>query len=316
MLQLSASTVLSSTFMGSVPATGPALFIDAEDGMDVIHRRLDAIRSHKHYDVSFKYLGEKGLYVSSWAGDDAVLATTKGKSGKIITTARYHELLRLARETRPQLIAIASSANVFAGNELDRSQVQQFIARLNALAIAADGTVILVSHPSLAGIATGTGLSGSTQWHNAVRSRFYLKGFNKGDGEDNGEPKGNLRKIEFMKNNYGPITESVVIKYEYGLFVPVEGATVDEAEKQQRAEEIYLEVLQLLIAQNQPPGPNKKGSNYAPRMISDHPKAKGFSLRDMELAQQRLLDDGRIRIVTEGPKSKSYQYIRPGTGAL
>src|SRR4029077_1778888 len=104
MLQLAAATVSTLTFMGSMPATGPAIFIDAEDGMDVIHRRLDAIRRHNHYNMSFKYLGEKGLHVTSWAGDDAVLATTKGRSGRIITTARYHELLRLAREMRPRLI--------------------------------------------------------------------------------------------------------------------------------------------------------------------------------------------------------------------
>jgi RecA-family ATPase len=187
---------------------------------------------------------------------------------------------------------------------------------LNALAIAADGTVILVSHPSLTGIATGTGLSGSTQWHNAVRSRFYLRGIKGNGSDDDGEPKGGLRELAFMKNNYGPETESIVLKYEYGLYIPVEGATVDEATKQQRAEEIYLEVLLLLIAQNQHPGPKKKGSNYAPRMISEHPKAKGFSLRDMETAQQRLLDDGRIRIVTEGFKSKKADYIRPGDGRL
>jgi RecA-family ATPase len=319
MLQLSASTVLASEFLGTVPATGPALFIDAEDNRDVIHRRLDAIRRHQHYNVSFKYLGEKGLYVASWAGDDAVLATTKAKSGKIITTARYHELLRLAREMRPQLIAIASSANVFAGNELDRSQVQQFIARLNAIALAADGTVILVSHPSLAGISSGTGLSGSTQWHNAVRSRFYMWGFSNGDkNEENGEPKGSLRKIEFMKNNYGPDSESIVVKYEYGLFVQVVGATVDEVARRLKAEEIYLKILELLTSQHQNLGLHNNTTNYAPKRIANHPDAKtlGFSLKEMEDAQQRLLDANKIRIEEVGFDSKKRQYIRPGGEAF
>jgi RecA-family ATPase len=310
MLQLAASTALSSEFMGTIPSTGPAVFIDAEDGMDVIHRRLDAIRRHPTYNVSFKYLGEKGLYVTSWVGDDAVLATTKGKSGRIITTARYHELLRLAREMRPSLISIASSANVFAGNELDRSQVQQFIARLERIAHAADGTVILVSHPSLTGIASGSGLSGSTQWHNAVRSRFYMQGF-KNNGSD-GEPKGNLRELVFLKNNYGPNTESIVVKYEFGMFVRVEGTTVDEAARELRAEEVYLKILVHLTGQNQNLGNYKTAPNYAPKRIAAQDDAQDFSLREMEKAQQRLLDANKIQIVEVGSDSKKRQYIRPG----
>jgi hypothetical protein len=39
------------------------------------------------------------------------------------------------------------------------------------------GSVVLIAHPSLTGINTGTGISGSTQWHNSVRARFYLKGY-------------------------------------------------------------------------------------------------------------------------------------------
>ena len=53
--------------------------------------------------------------------------------------------------------------------------------------------MVLISHPSLTGIKTETGLSGSTQWHNAVRARFYLKGIRSQNGQQ--EPTGNLREI-------------------------------------------------------------------------------------------------------------------------
>jgi hypothetical protein len=100
---------------------------------------------------------------------DAVLAAC-GRSGRLEPTKRYQQLLEAAGDIKPRNISIASSANVFAGNEADRSQVQQFVGLLTRIAIVANGSVTLLSHPSLTGIATDTGLSGSTQ-SRASRSR-------------------------------------------------------------------------------------------------------------------------------------------------
>jgi hypothetical protein len=58
---------------------------------------------------------------------------------------------------KPKMIGIASSANVYAGSEIDRSQVQQFISLLTRLAIVANGTRDLLSYPSLEGIKSDTG---------------------------------------------------------------------------------------------------------------------------------------------------------------
>ena len=106
-----------------------------------------------------------------------------GSGGKIEPSPLYNQLLEAARDIRPKMIGIASSANVFAGNENDRAQVQQFAGLLTGLAIAADGAVQLISHPSLSGISAGTGVSGTTQWHNAVRARSFLKGIRRPAGQ-------------------------------------------------------------------------------------------------------------------------------------
>ena len=55
---------------------------------------------------------------------------------------------------------------------------------MRRLARAANGYVIMSAHPSLQGIASKSGLSGSTQWHNSVRARAYLRGPN---DKENGE---------------------------------------------------------------------------------------------------------------------------------
>jgi len=40
---------------------------------------------------------------------------------------------------------------------------------MQALAMVASGSVTILSHPSLQGMSSGSGLSGSTAWHGAFR---------------------------------------------------------------------------------------------------------------------------------------------------
>ena len=47
---------------------------------------------------------------------------------------------------------------------------------MRQLAITGDAGLILQAHPSLTGINNNMGLSGSTAWHNSVRSRMLLAG--------------------------------------------------------------------------------------------------------------------------------------------
>jgi RecA-family ATPase len=273
------------------------------------HCPRDRVPDSTYYGAPFAGLHGK-LHIVSLAGMDAVLGALSRKSSAIEPTLLYDKLYEMVGDLKPVMIGIASSANVFAGNEIDRSQVQQFVALLTRLAKLSHGSTNLIAHPSLSGISTDSGLSGSTQWHNAVRARAYFKGVNVKDGE----PEGNRRVIEFRKNNYGPISEDMVLEYRNGLFVPVTGTTVDQAERNQRAEDVYLSVLQKLTSQNQDLGTSKHSSNYAPAKIVSHPSASSFRKQDMEAAQQRLLDANKIHIVEAGPPSARRKLVVPGPG--
>jgi hypothetical protein len=77
-----------------------------------------------------------------------------------------------------------------------------------SLAMAANAGLLLTSHPSLTGIATGTGLSGSTAWNASVRSRLYLKRATTAKEE---ETAPNLRILEVMKKNSGPTAETITM---------------------------------------------------------------------------------------------------------
>jgi hypothetical protein len=85
----------------------------------------------------------------------------------------------MAGDIKPVQIAIDSVANVFAGSEISRTEVQQFVRLMTGLTRVTKGSVILATHPSLTGLSDTSlsheGLSGTTQWHNAVRARAVLK---------------------------------------------------------------------------------------------------------------------------------------------
>lgn len=270
----------------------------------MLHRRLDAIR--RHYGVTFAELIKGGLHLMSFVGKDAVLATVT-RSGKVEPTKLYQQLLEAAGDIKPKSITIASCANVFIGDENVRPQVQQFVGLLTRMAIIANGSIVLISHPSLAGINSDTGLSGSTQWHNAVRARFYIKGIKPESGE---QPDDDLREIVFKKNQYGPKAESVALRYRDGMFLPLPStSTLDKIAHDAKADELFLTLLQRLNDQNRGPFSHKKQSNnYAPKVFADTPEAKaaGISKAALADAMERLLNGKKIAVERYGPPSKDW----------
>ena len=176
----------------------------------------------------------------SFAGKDAVLAAAT-RNGKIEPTALFKQMLEACGDIKPRMLSIASVSNVYAGSEINRSQVQQFVSLMTRLAIVAQGAVTLITHPSLTGINTDTGLSGNTQWHNAVRARFYLKG---AKPDENGEPpESDLREIVFKKNQYGKLEEKIVLQYRNGMFLPAPTAgSLDKLAKKAKADDLFLQL--------------------------------------------------------------------------
>jgi RecA-family ATPase len=172
--------VVGKDWLGSLPEPGPAFYIGAEDDKDEIHIRLAAIA--KHYGVTFDEIVKGGFKVICLLGQDATLAAATGKSGKVEVTPLYRQIYEAAGDIKPKNISIDTLSRAFAGNEIDRVQVYAFAQHMQALAMVAGGSVTVLSHPSLAGINSGSGISGSTAWHGAFRFRQYLKGVAAGAG--------------------------------------------------------------------------------------------------------------------------------------
>jgi len=295
--------VTGKDWLGSMPEQGPAVYLGAEDDKDELHIRLAGIA--KHYDVTFKELIDGGLHILPLLGKDATLcAVTKG--GNIEVTALYRQIYEAAGDIKPKNISIDTLSRAFSGNEIDRVQVYAFAMHMQALAMVANGSVTVLSHPSLSGISSGSGLSGSTAWHGAFRFRQYLKGVKAGDGE---QPDNDLRELEFKKNQYGPRGESIVLRYQRGLFLPEAGiSNLDKASRAVKAEEVFLDLLRRYSAQNRTASDKANANNYAPTLFAQEKAAReqGLKKADLEQAMRSLFSVNRLTMEQYGKPSRPY----------
>jgi RecA-family ATPase len=299
--------VTGRDWLGSLPEPGPALYLGAEDDADEIHIRLAAIA--KHHGITFKELVDGGLHVLCLLGKDATLCAAKDKSGTVEATPLYRQIYEAAGDIKPKNISVDTLSRAFAGNEIDRVQVYAFANHMQALAKVAGGSVTVLSHPSLAGIASGSGLSGSTAWHGAFRFRQYLKGVKSQDGEP---VDSDLRELEFKKNQYGPLGETVVVRYQNGLFLPEAGVSnLDRVAREAAADRVFLAVLARLTVTNRNVSHNAASPNYAPKVFSLETEAAkmGLGRADLERAMRRLFAADKIVVETYGKASNPHERI-------
>ncbi len=308
-LMLGVAHVTGKDWLGSMPEPGGAFYFGCEDDENELRIRLGAII--QHYETTFEELHANGFRFKSLAGEDAVLGAPD-RNGIIRPTALYDQLYERAGDLKPKHIGIDTSADVFAGNEIDRTQVRQFISLLRRLAIVSNGSVVLLSHPSLTGINSGTGISGSTAWHNSVRARMYMTAPKLEAGE---QPDSDQRELQFKKSNYGRVSDSVVLRYQRGLFLPEAGlSNIDKAAREAKVDEEFLAIAMKLEARQQEMSPAPTSHHYAPTLISKQPEAKGIRKSEFVAALDRLLDQGKVRIETLRPGSSREKKIIRAVG--
>ena len=304
--------VTGRDWLGLLPEPGPTIYIGTEDSEDEVHIRLAAIA--KHYGVTFKDLVEGGLHVLCLLGEDATLCEANGKSGKIKTTKLYRQIYEAAGDIKPKNISIDTLSRAFAGDEINRVQVYAFANFMQKLAMVAGGSATILSHPSLAGANNGSGISGSTAWHGAFRFRQYLTGVKADSGE---QPDGDLRQLEFKKNQYGPRGQNIVVRYQNGLFLPELGTSnFDAAAREVDADRIFIDLLNRFADNGHNLSDITTSPNYAPKVFTQEAEAKPTHLRkpEFEGAMRRLFAAKKIEVETYGKPSNPHRRIRVKNG--
>jgi RecA-family ATPase len=307
-LQLATATVLGRDWLGALPEPGAALVVCCEDGTNDLWRRLDLIA--QHYSATFKEF--QNMHLLALAGGETLMATAD-RNGLIQTTKLFARIHEAACDIQPKLIVLDNSADIFGGSENDRAAVRQFIGILRGMAIASGAGVLLTSHPSLTGISTGTGLSGSTAWNASVRSRLYFK---RALTEKNEEPDPDRRILEVMKSNYGPVGETINLRWKNGLFLPVGGlSSLEKLATEQAIDLAFMNMLARFTSEGRNVSHKKTAPNYAPADFADQPEAKtaGISKAAFTNAMQRLFVAKKIHAESYGrPSRRNSQLVAGG----
>jgi RecA-family ATPase len=283
-------------WLGTATATGPVIFFSAEEPESEVRRRLGRLAKRLDFDPDTV----ERLHFHFAEPDSCLLGSIFMR--QIAPTPTFRALAAAIAQIKPALLIVDSVAAVFGGDQNDRRHVRTFISMFKRLARDAGCAILLLDHPSLSGIANGSGRAGSVDWQNATRARLHLH--NAKHSED-----GTGRVLETMKSNYGPTGRKIALRWEDGCFVP-EGSvpTPERTAAFAAVDEAYLNCLDVCTAQRQNVYP-KPGRSYAPRVFATMQEAMGRTDKALASAQERLFKAGRIHTVSVGAPSRNLQRI-------
>jgi RecA-family ATPase len=301
-LQLAIGAATGTGWLGRSVEQGRVIFLTAEDDEDELHRRTDDILRAG----GLSYADLSGLTLRSLAGEDALLAVETQVA--LIQSTLFEELDARAEAEAPVLIVIDTLADVYPANENDRAKVRQFVGILRGLALKRRCAVLLLGHPSLTGLNSGSGMSGSTAWSNSVRSRLYLSRI----APDGHEPDPDKRILATKKANYGRIGGEIAMTWKAGVFV-ADGtpASLDRMATGAKAERVFMRLLADVTAQGRRVNA-AGGPNYAPKIFAAHPKCEGITVRAFRAAMEALLSRCEIRVSLDGPPSRRVSFLQIG----
>lgn len=299
-LQLAVASALGNGWLGQGVTAGHAVYISAEDDEDELHRRAYDVAQAAGADLA----DLDNLTLRSLAGRDALLAMQLTPTGPLQATNLYNQVNTYMTEVKPSLIVLDTLADLFPGNENDRAQARQFIGLLRALAMRHDCAVVLLAHPSLSGLNSGSGTSGSTGWNNSVRSRLYFERV----AQDGYEANPDARVLRTMKANYGRTGGEISMTWQSGVFVADTPETgLDRMASSMKAERVFLKLLRSHAEQGRTVNASS-GANYAPSAFEKHPDREGVTKSAFRNAMEILLSKGAIS-VQQGKRSTFLQEV-------
>ena len=227
--QLANCVAIGDPFMGIEVKQMPVLCVMCEDDATEISRRQLDINQWLEID---EIMGSAPDNCYFWprVGEDNIVCTFPSQ-GAAETQEFYGKLCEQIAAIKEQhnaddvLVILDNATDLFGGNENARREVNTFIkSYLGAICQRLNATIVLLAHPSLSGLASGTGMSGSTAWENSVRSRCYMT---RDDVIDD------LRILSRKKSNYSDISNESDVRLIWqagALQLPTSPDAIDKIE--------------------------------------------------------------------------------------
>lgn len=295
-LQLQVACALGKPWLG-IPIDNPisSFGLYCEDEREEVHRRVADIL--KYYDATFDDLGDRMMFVCRVGHNNVMMRFDRSKD-QLVQTPFMQQIIDEIEMGGYQITIIDTVADTFQGNENDRMQTRSFVSATRVLGHRYDGGVILSAHPSRAGMADGSGLSGSTAWHNSCRGRIYLTKPPKDphDPDFDDDKPTNERILKKMKNNYGAADGKMRLEWKDGAFVRTDNrcATTVEAYAHDKA---VLDACRWLVERGEAPLVSYSGRTAMISLVKHIPTCGLLSMRELIGAQERLIERKELEIV-------------------
>ncbi len=209
---LAAHCATGTPWAGLPTERTPVLFIGLEDPGELARFRLR--RTCDEYGL-LQSLVIENMAMLDGSNTNSVLAEEIATDGvrHLAFTEALSEIETTASAMGCGLLVIDNASDAYAANENDRRMVKTFVRRLAQLARKVDCAVLLLAHVDKAAArfgGNGNTFSGSTAWHNSVRSRLALI-----------EDESGLSLVQ-EKNNLGKKIEPIRLEWtSTGVLVPV-----------------------------------------------------------------------------------------------
>jgi RecA-family ATPase len=295
--------------LGIEPCKSIGLFCE-DDEHELLRRQRDI---NFAYRVCFNDLADMTTIAKRVGEDNTLMTFPRNGHGEV--TALWRQFRQAALDFGARLAVVDTASDVFGGDENKRPEVRQFIsACLGSLAIAINGAVLLCVHPSVRGMADGSGTGGSTAWNGTVRSRLYLT---RPEPEDDNKPDPDLRTISRRKANYASVGDEIELRWQRGVFISQDApegglmGAIDKRNKERAHEKAFLNLLDAAFASGLFPSPAKTSStNYAPKLLHQlqEPDGKRLKIRELETAMARLFQKKSIR--AEGVRNSQRKLVQ------
>ena len=223
--------------LSTIPAK--VLFFSAEDGAPALRKRLGLLCRELKIDPA--QLHDK-LHLLDVSDIDPALhrrrrITRDGETVQITDTELVSKLKALVEELEVGMVIIDNASDAYDDDEINRASVRAFVRSLRIHIARPGRAVLLLAHINKASAQSSRAprperptedYSGSTAWHNSVRSRLSLV------------PSGTDGLVlEHMKANQGPKADPVQLEWHNGVPLVLDsfGVTSPELENARKAEE-------------------------------------------------------------------------------
>ena len=155
-------------------------------------------------------------------------------------------------------------------------------------------SVSLLGHPSLSGMSSGRGDSGSVAWSNAGRIRSYLR--HAQDDWQVGQPDNGKRILSSMKRSHGERDLELPLEWRDGRFYcDYQPPKADDGiGRQDKAERVFLALLRIHNNQNINVSVSVNSGSYAPKLFAAHSGRERLVRRDFVRAMEALLAAEKI----------------------